>query len=101
MHREHIEFDERTRIDERLDALAGGALAARVLPLVGGFTRRSERPRAPFAECFDCRFARGLLGLGHYQIPRCTLASSLAIVRGSHGGVNVISTLADLTPSMP
>jgi hypothetical protein len=98
---EHVELDERAGIDERLDAFASGALPACVLPFVGRFTCRRERPRAAFAECFDCRFARGLLGFGHYQIPRCTLASSLAIVRGSHGGVKVISTLADLTPSMP
>lgn len=34
-----------------------------------------------------------------YQMPNSALTSSEAIVRGSHGGVNVISTLAFFTPS--
>jgi hypothetical protein len=35
-----------------------------------------------------------------YQMPSATLTSSDAIVFGSHGGVNVMSTLTFLTPSI-
>jgi hypothetical protein len=36
----------------------------------------------------------------HYQMPSIALTSSDAIVAGSQGGVNVISTFAVFTPSI-
>ena len=41
--REAVEFDERIRIDERVDAFAGGALAARVLAIDRLLPGRGER----------------------------------------------------------
>ena len=39
------------------------------------------------------------LAIDSNQIPRSNFASSLAIVRRSHGGVKVMLTFTDLTPS--
>ncbi len=44
------------------------------------------------------RFLARAVASGRYQMPSCILISSEAMVRGSQGGVNVISTFTSLTP---
>ena len=59
---ERIELDERPRIEERLDALARGALAALVLPRHGPLVARVLRLVAQSLEARE--LARGRVRIG-------------------------------------
>jgi hypothetical protein len=69
MDGERIEFDERIRIDERLDAFARRALPSRVLLFVGPGTRRLKRLRALLAKRVDLALMRAALVFGQKTNP--------------------------------
>src|SRR5579875_2240222 len=68
MDRETVELDERSLVDERLDALARRALPARALPLVRGFARRRERFGAHALEPRVRVLARGFRSRHHRAV---------------------------------
>ena len=55
-----VDLDERPRIDEQLDALAGGQLAARVLGIDPDLTAAEQRRLAPLPQPLDRLRHRGI-----------------------------------------